>query len=112
MEVLLFLILVVLVLIALRLGTIAKQQRNLSTGWAAAIDQIMNPVERGMVRGEPTRYPFSHLSEFVPPRSVIDQLGQALEQLIIQQEDIKEVLLEIRRSQEYSAKSYFESRPD
>lgn len=65
-----------------------------------------------MVRGEPARYPFSHLSEVVPPRTVIDQLGQAIEQLIIQQEDIEDVLLEIRRSQEYSAKPYFERRPD
>jgi hypothetical protein len=112
MEILLISVLIVLVLIMLRLGTIAKQQRNLSTGWATAIDQIMNPIERGLVRGEPTRYPFSHLSEVVPPRSVIDQLGQALEQISIQQDEIKEVLQEIRRSQEYSANSYFDKKPD
>lgn len=112
MEVLLSLILVVLMLIVLRLGTIAKQQRSLSTGWATAIDQIMNPVERGLVRGEPTRYPFSYLSEVVPPRSVIDQLGQAIEQISIQQDEIKEVLQEIRRSQEYSARSFFDKTPD
>jgi hypothetical protein len=112
MEVLLSLILIVLMVIAFRLGTIAKQQRNLSAGWATVVDQIMNPIERGSVRGEPARYPFSYLSGVVPPRSVIDQLGQALEQVCVQQEEIKEVLQEIRRSQEYSAKSYFDRAPD
>ena len=112
MEILLFLVLVVLVLIVLRLGTIAKQQRNLSQGWAVVLDQIMNPIEHGSVRGELTRYPFSHMRDVIQPRSVIDQLGQAIEQLSIQQDEIKEVLQEIRRSQEYSARPYSDRTPD
>lgn len=105
MEVLMFLILAVLVWIALGLRKLIRQQKDLSDRWATGVDLLLAPKDRPIVRGEPVRYPFSYMNDLESPRTVLDQLGQQVEQVCFIQEDIKELLSAISSSKQTTSKT-------
>lgn len=92
MEWAVFILVATQFLLVIRLSTIVKQQKKLSFGWAKVMETIISPVYASDTSRGPNRYPFSYHGELNMHRTVLDQIGQRLEDISFHQEETRDAL--------------------